>query len=138
MIRACRTAPAAAASAWLPDGSGFYYTRCAPGEKPDGGSVAGCRCGRTSSARARERSCELGKDLQIARIQLASDRRGRVLASVQNGDGGTFRHYLRDKTGWRQLDDWGDAIVSIDFASGASDDLWIQVARRKRAARQGR
>src|SRR5262249_48065425 len=67
---------------------------------------------------------ELGKDLpKIAEIILEADKRGHVLASVQNGDGGTFRHYLRDAKSWRQLDDWSDKIVSISF--GERDDVWL-------------
>jgi hypothetical protein len=41
---------------------------------------------------------EMGKDLpRIGMIRLEADRRGRVLASVQKGDGGEFRHDLRSR-----------------------------------------
>ncbi len=112
--------------AWTPDGKGLYYTRYpSPGEKPanelDGWMTVWFHQLGTPIASDRQ---ELAKDLpRIAEIELASDSRGRVIASVQNGDGGTFRHYLRDKSGWRQLDDWNDHIVAVEF--GETDELWL-------------
>lgn len=113
-------------AAWTPDGKGIYYTRYpAAGEKPEAERTAWMQVWyhELGTPIASDRY-EMGKDLpKIAEILLASDKRGRVLATVQNGDGGEFRHYLRDKTGWRQLDDWKDRVVSIDFGPG--EDLWL-------------
>ena len=112
--------------AWTADSKGLYYTRYpSPGEKPanelDGWLTVWFHQLGTPIASDRQ---ELSKDLpRIAEIQLASDSRGRVIASVQNGDGGTFRHYLRDKSGWRQLDDWNDHVVAVEF--GETDELWL-------------
>jgi len=112
--------------AWTPDGKGLYYTRYpSPGEKPanelDGWLTVWFH--QLGAPIASDHQ-ELFKDLpRIAEIQLASDSRGRLIASVQNGDGGTFRHYLRDKSGWRLLDDWNDHIVAVEF--GETDELWL-------------
>ncbi len=113
--------------AWTPDSAGLYYTRYpAAGEKPERERDAWVNVWfHELGTPAAADHYELGRDLpRIAEILLASDARGRVLASVQNGDGGTFRHYLRDAAGWRQLDDWGDAIVSVEFGD-TTDDLWL-------------
>ncbi len=113
--------------AWRPDGKALWYTRYpAEGEKPAAErshwmQVWFHELGKPATGDR----YEMGKDLpRIAEIRLESDRRGRVLASVQKGDGGEFRHYLRDGEGtWRQLDDWGDAIVFAGF--GSTGDLWL-------------
>jgi len=113
--------------AWRADGKGFWYTRYpAAGERPDGDrdfwmQVYWHELGKPVASD----TYEMGKDLpKIAEIALATDSRGRVLATVQNGDGGTFRHYLRAaKGGWTQLDDWNDAIVFAGF--GPTADLWL-------------
>jgi prolyl oligopeptidase len=112
--------------AWTPDSRGLYYTRYpSQGEKPDDElsfwmQVWFHQLGTTLD----KDRYEMGKDLpKIGEIQLASDKHGRVIATVQNGDGGTFRHYLRDGKAWRQLDDWSDRIVEITF--GEHDELWL-------------
>jgi prolyl oligopeptidase len=113
-------------AAWTPDGKGLYYTRYpqageAHADEPEAWMQVWFHQLGTPLASDRY---EMGKDLpKIAEILLDSDPRGRVLASVQNGDGGTFRHYLRAGKGWRQLDDWADAIVYVGF--GPSADLWL-------------
>jgi len=72
---------------------------------------------------------ELGKDFpKQAEIVLQSDTRGRVLASVEQGDGGIFRYYLKDAKGWRQLADWDDQIALVVF--GGTPDLWL-VSRKE-------
>jgi prolyl oligopeptidase len=62
---------------------------------------------------------------RIAEIHLESDPRGRVLASVADGDGGRFRHFLWEnaKLGFRPIDDFDDAIVFAAF--GPTADLWL-------------
>jgi prolyl oligopeptidase len=117
--------------AWTADSKGFYYTRYpSPGERPanelDGWLTVWSHTLGTPIAQDK---FELGKDLpKIAEIQLASDKSGRVIATVQNGDGEAFRHYVHDATGWRQLDDWNDHIVAVEF--GPKDDFWV-VSRDK-------
>ena len=115
-------------AAWTPDGKGLYYTRYpAAGEKPEeerdfwinvffhalGTPIANDRY-------------EIGKGMpKIAEFLLETDALGRVLVSIQNGDGGTFQHHLRDAKGtWRQLTDWTDQIVFVGFSTKA-DELWL-------------
>jgi len=112
--------------AWAPDGKAIYYTRYpAAGEKPEAERTAWMQVWyHQLGAPIASDHYELGKELpKIAEIMLTSDKRSRVLASVQNGDGGEVRHYLRDSAGWRQLDDWKDRVVAIEFGPG--DDLWL-------------
>ncbi len=119
--------------AWRPDGKALWYTRYpAEGEKPAAErnhwmQVWFHELGKPAASDR----YEMGKDLpRIAEIMLEADRRGRVLASVQKGDGGEFRHYLRDGKGtWRQLDDWSDAIVFAGF--GPSGRSLAGLARRR-------
>lgn len=112
---------------WAPDSKTIFYTRYprAGEEHADEPqlwlSLWRHQLGADGATDVRELGPELPK---TAEIQLTSDSRGRVLASVQLGDGGQFRHYLRSKAGaWTQLDDWTDDIPYIGF--GATSDLWL-------------
>ena len=118
---------AAGTMVWTPDSKGLYYTRYPTAEeKPaterDFWQQVWFHALGTPLAKDRY---ELGKELpRIAEIRLQIDRKGRVIANVQNGDGGALRHYLRDAKGtWKQLADWGDAVSYIGF--GTTDDLWV-------------
>lgn len=65
---------------------------------------------------------ELGKDFpRIAEIELIIHKAtGRLLATVQNGDGGEFAHYLRSSKGtWKQLTKFGDGHVQVVFGPGS-------------------
>ena len=81
----------------------------------------------------------MGKDLpRIAEIQLdVDDATGRVLATVQNGDGGEFAHFLRDSPDgkWQQFTEFKDRIVQALF--GQHDDLFL-VSLRDAPAGQDR
>jgi prolyl oligopeptidase len=119
-------ATAGGAVAWTPDNKGLYYTHYpAAGEKPDTERDFWQQVyfHQLGTPVAKDRY-ELGKDFpKNAEIVMDSDARGRVIASVQQGDGGIFRHYLRDAKGWHQLDDWNDQIVLAVF--GGTPDLWL-------------
>jgi prolyl oligopeptidase len=113
--------------AWTPDGKAFYYTRYpAAGEKPEPEREFWMQVyfHALGTPIANDRY-EIGKDFpKIAEVIVSTDAKGRVLAKVQNGDGGEFRHYLRDTKGaWRQFGDWKDGIVYVGF--GTTDDLWM-------------
>jgi prolyl oligopeptidase len=118
--------------AWAPDSKGFYYTRHPwPGEKPpeDLGFYQQVYF-HTLGTPAKDDRFEMGKDLpRIAEIQLdVEDKTGRVLATVQNGDGGEFAHYLRSPDGkWLQFTKFPDRIIVAMF--GQHDDL-ILVSRK--------
>ena len=114
--------------AWLPDGSGFFYTRYPrPGERPaeDEGFYQQLYFHRLGTPVAEDRF-ELGTGFpRIAEIQLQMHApTGRLLASVQNGDGGEFAQHLRERDGrWRQFADFDDGIVQVSF--GTQDDLYV-------------
>jgi prolyl oligopeptidase len=113
--------------AWTPDSMGFYYTRYpSPGEKPEAERDFWMQVWfhQLGTPVTKDRY-EIGKEFpKIAEVLLETDARGRLLARVQNGDGGTFQHYLRDPKGrWRKLSDWDDKIVFVGF--GPTSDLWL-------------
>ncbi|MEO8550930.1 MAG: prolyl oligopeptidase family serine peptidase [Kofleriaceae bacterium] len=112
--------------AWTPDSKALYYTRYPLTGEPheaDKDFWQQVYFHKLGSPAAKD-TFELGKDLpKSAEIILDADPRGRVLATVQLGDSGVFRHYLKDARGWRQLDDWDDQISSLAFGSTA--DLWL-------------
>lgn len=114
--------------AWLPDGTGFFYTRYPrDNERPEEDrdfyvQVYFHRLGTPTSGDR----YELGEGLpRIAEIRLEMDPvAGRLLATVQNGDGGEFAHYLRSKNGdWKQFSEFGDKTVQA--ALGPNDDIYV-------------
>ncbi len=117
--------------AWLPDNSGFYYTRYPrAGERPAEDldfymQVYRHTIGTPESAD----TYEMGKDLaRISEIQLQLDApTGRVLASVQYGDGGEFSYYMKQPDGvWSKFLDHDDEVVQAVFGKGDSaGDLFL-------------
>lgn len=106
--------------AWNKDDTGVYYTRYPhPGERAEADlnfyqQIYFHRIGTP----AEEDHYELGKEFpRIAEIGLESSRDGRyVLATVANGDGGEFDHYLLEADGqWRQITQFSDQIKSGAF-----------------------
>ena len=102
-------------AAWTDDGSGILYTRYPHrGERPEEDvnfyqQVWFHKLGTPIS----EDKLELGKDLpRIAEIALErSENSSWILATVANGDGGDFAHYLRNASGkWQQLTRFEDGI----------------------------
>src|SRR4029079_15063746 len=122
--------------AWNRDGSGFYYTRYRQGnERPPEDAnfyqqVYFHKLGTDSAAD----TYVIGRDFpRIAEVQLDASDDGRwLLASVANGDGGEFAHYLMDASGrWTQLTRFADAVVRTVF--GPDDALYL--LSRKNAPR---
>jgi prolyl oligopeptidase len=122
--------------AWMPDGSGLFYSRYPregerPAEEMDGFvQVYFHRLGTD----AKDDRYEIGKGFpRIAEIALdMDDETGRLLATVQDGDGGEFSHYVRTKAGkWKQLSEFGDGIVQAFFGPKRS----IYLVSRKDAPR---
>lgn len=119
--------------AWAPDGSGFYYTRYPrAGERPaqDLAFYQQVYFHALGTPESSDRY-EIGKDFpRIAENQLEVDGSGRVLVTVQNGDGGEFAHYLRDEKGeWRQFSRFGDQLIQVAFLPNTRDLLAITRAR---------
>ena len=108
-------------AAWNADGTGVFYTRYPrQGERPEQDlnfyqQVWFHRLGSSES----EDKLEIGKDFpRIAEIALETSEDGAwLLASVANGDGGDFAHYLRDNSGnWRQITRFEDGIKSVQLS----------------------
>lgn len=115
-----QAATAGGSVAWNEDATGFYYTRYPrPGERPTEDlnfyqQIYFHKLGTPTE----QDVYELGKDFpRIAEIQLKSSPDGRrILATVANGDGGEFAHYLREPTGgWRQIAGYDDQIKQAEF-----------------------
>lgn len=104
--------------AWNADDSGLYYTRYpAPDEKPEADihfyqAVWFHKLGDD----LKKDVYSIGKDFpRIAEIELESTENGDYLvASVANGDGGDFAHYVLPLRGghgeWKQITKFGDAV----------------------------
>jgi len=108
---------AGGSAAWNADETGIYYTRFPrKGERPDADlnfyqQVYFHKIGANDS----EDIYSIGKDFpRIAEINLQASHDGKyVLASVANGDGGDFAHYLLGPEGnWKQLTQFSDQIKS--------------------------
>src|SRR2546430_13829797 len=113
--------------AWSGD-SGFYYTRYPhPGERPEGDlhfyqQVYFHKLGAPDSADA----YVIGKDFpRIAEITLTRSDDGRhFLATVANGDGGEFAHYVAGPAGrWTQVTRFADRATRA--ALGADGFLYL-------------
>lgn len=123
-------------AAWNADGTGVFYTRYPQaGERPEGNrhlyqQIWFHKLGTPVSAD----TYELGRDFpRIAEIALAASDDGRwLLATVANGDGGDYAHYLRDSFGaWHQLTQFADGIKAIKFGQDGS----IYLLSKKNAPR---
>ena len=106
---------AGGSAAWNADGTGIYYTRFPrKGERPEADlnfyqQVYFHKLGTADT----EDTYSIGKDFpRIAEIVLEVSRDGRyILATVANGDGGDFAHYLLGPDGkWKQVAQFSDQI----------------------------
>ena len=106
--------------AWTKDGSGFYYTRYPrKNERPPEDmrfyqQVYYHQLGTSTE----EDTYVIGEEFpQIAEIEFETSDDGRyVLATVANGDGGEFAHYLLDPSGkWTQVTQFSDMITRGKF-----------------------
>ncbi|HVX61985.1 MAG TPA: prolyl oligopeptidase family serine peptidase [Pirellulales bacterium] len=114
--------------AWAAGDAGFYYTRYPrKSERPaeDLDFYLQVFFHRLGDAEAEDRY-EIGKDFpRIAEIELQTSADARwTLASVQNGDGGEFAHYIRqDQQGWTQVTRFEDRAV--EAAIGPDEMLYL-------------
>ncbi len=106
---------AGGSAAWNADGTGVYYTRFPrKGERPDADlnfyqQIYFHKLGTPNT----EDKYSIGKDFpRIAEIAIAASRDGKyILATVANGDGGDFAHYLLGSDGtWKQITQFSDQI----------------------------
>jgi prolyl oligopeptidase len=106
---------AGGSAAWNADRTGVYYTRFPRnGERPEADrnlyqQVYFHKLGTRDS----EDTYSIGKDFpRIAEIALEASRDGKyILATVANGDGGDFAHYLIGPDGnWKQITQFTDQI----------------------------
>ena len=114
--------------AWDQDDGGFFYTRYPrPGERPasDLDFYQQIYFHKLGDSPANDRY-ELGKDFpRIAEIVFQSSQDGkRILASVANGDGGDFLHFLRTPDGvWHQVAQYSDQVRLAHF--GSDDSIYL-------------
>ncbi|HJX25098.1 MAG TPA: prolyl oligopeptidase family serine peptidase, partial [Chthoniobacterales bacterium] len=108
---------AGGSAAWSADSTGIYYTRFPrKGEKPDADlnfyqQVYFHKLGTADT----EDAYSIGKEFpRIAEVALESSRDGKyILATVANGDGGDFAHYLLGPDGnWKQITQFSDQVKS--------------------------
>ncbi len=106
--------------AWNADGTGFFYTRYPrPGERAEADwqfyqQIYFHKLGTP----VEEDRYELGREFpRIAEIDLKTSENGRyALATVSNGDGGDYAHFLREPSGdWRQVTHFEDQVKQIEF-----------------------
>jgi prolyl oligopeptidase len=106
---------AGGSAAWNADGTGIYYTRFPrKGERPDAdlNFYQQIYFHKLGTADTKD-TYSLGKDFpRIAEIKLEAARDGKfTLATVANGDGGDFAHYLLGPDGsWKQITQFSDQI----------------------------
>jgi prolyl oligopeptidase len=119
---------AGGSAAWNGDGSGIYYTRFPrKGERPEADlnfyqQVYFHKLGTPDT----EDRYSIGKEFpRIAEITLEASRDGKyILATVANGDGGDFAHYLLGPVGtWKQITQFSDQIKIAHL--GRDDTLYL-------------
>jgi prolyl oligopeptidase len=114
--------------AWNADGTGFYYTRYPRGSerpKQDMGFYQQVHFHRLGT-KTEDDTYALGKGFpRIAELALESSEDGRyVLATMANGDGGEFAHYLLGPDGeWRQITRLADRVSTGVF--GVDGGLYL-------------
>src|SRR5689334_572150 len=119
---------AGGSAAWNADGTGVFYTRFPrKGERPDADlnfyqQVYFHKLGTADT----EDTYSIGKEFpRIAEIKLEALRDGKfILATVANGDGGDFAHYLLGPDGnWKQLTRFEDQIKAAHL--GRDNALYL-------------
>jgi prolyl oligopeptidase len=127
--------------AWKADSSGFYYTRYPQGNEraPEDANFYQQIYFHKLGTDAKQDTYVIGKEFpRIAETRLVTSDDGRwLLASVANGDGGEFAHYLMNLDGhWTQLTRFEDGIVEVKFGPGErGGDGALYLLSRKDAPR---
>jgi prolyl oligopeptidase len=114
--------------AWTGDGRGFYYTRYPQGnERPaeDANFYQQVYYHVLGSSAAQDKYV-LGKEFpRIGETALETAHDGKhILVTVEDGDGGTYEHFLIAADGKvTQITRFADKVVDVQF--GADDSLWL-------------
>ena len=113
--------------AWLPDGTGFYYTRYPRvGERPaeDLNFYQQLWFHKLGTPASEDRYI-LGEDFpKTAEIKVEMNQDGKLLLTMQYGDSGRFEHHLMDPRGtWQRLTTYDDEVPFVTF--GVSNDLFL-------------
>jgi prolyl oligopeptidase len=110
-------------AAWMPDSSGVFYTRYPHAdERPEADlNFYQQVYFHTLGTPVEKDEYSVGKDFpRIAEIELHPSEDGRwLLATVANGDGGEYAHYLRESRAgedWRQIARHEDGIKEVAFS----------------------
>ena len=110
---------------WNADNTGFYYTRFPQGNeraKEDANFYQQVYFHKLGTAASSDRYV-IGKEFpRIAEIDLSSTDDGKyMLATVANGDGGDFAHYVMGPGGkWTQLTTYDDQVKAAAFGPNGS------------------
>ncbi len=114
--------------AWTADGLGFYYTRYPRNNErpPEDMRFYQQVYYHQLGTLTEEDIYVIGQEFpRIAEIEFETSDDGRyVLATVANGDGGEFAHYLLDPSGkWKQITQFSDMITQGKF--GPDNALYL-------------
>lgn len=129
-------ATAGGGMAWTSDGSGFHYTRyLQENERPkeDLHFYQQIYFHKLGTAPSSDKYV-LGKDFpRIVEITLDAQGDGKyLLATVENGDGGEFEHFVLTPAGdWKQISHFEDRVISATVGR----DGYIYLLSRKNAPR---
>jgi prolyl oligopeptidase len=123
------TYPTAGGSvAWSADAAGVYYTRypCGDERPPEDRNFYQQVYYHRLGTPTESDTYVIGADFpRIAEVELHTTEDGRyLLASVANGDGGEYMHFLRDPVGaWAQITRFEDEVTRAEF--GLDDRLYL-------------
>ena len=128
VIRGVNGGTAGGSMAWDKDGRGLFYSRYPrKGERADEDMNFYVQTYHHAFGQDPAKDdYELGKAFpRIAEIELIMHApSGRLLCTVQDGDGGEFSHHLREPNGrWRTFSKFGDRTLQAAF--GRKNDLYL-------------
>jgi prolyl oligopeptidase len=112
--------------AWLPDGSGLYYTRYPRQGEPHFAEPDNWQQLWFHALGKTDDKPMLAKEVgQSEQITAEVDAKGNAIASVQNGDSGPIRHYVRvgGKGAFTLFADAKDQVALAKL--GSKNDLWL-------------
>jgi prolyl oligopeptidase len=123
VIPRAQYATAGGDATWNADGTGFWYTRYPQGsERPrDDLNFYQQAYFHKLGTPSTQDTYVIGKEFpRIAEITFQTTRDGRyLLATVANGDGGEFAHYLMNPQGtWTQVTQFSDKVVAATLEDG--------------------